>query len=233
MKPYFIILIFLSSSFSTKLLAQNKVNFLETNIILSQPQGFFYRNVPRAKVGFELGYLRQLKSQTPLFWGLGIYYHQIGHQGATITELLDFNLVNFDYSTTSNLLGFHGKLRFYPDIHIGKLDFFVEALMGYKWLFTSTTKAFSDDPDSSDFAIEKGNLSLSYGAAAGVNYPVNDKIYINFRANYIAGLSSQYYALNPDNDIRFTTLDQFDLKKSTTDIIRWDLGVTIKFSRID
>lgn len=209
--------------------AQSKINFAEINISLMQPTGFFSNNVNKNKIGIEFGYLRQLKEEKPLFWGLSLYYHQIDRTSATISEVLDFQIVDFDYSTTSNLLGFHGKMRFYPNVYLGKLEWYIEAQLGYKWLFTNTTKMLTNDTESSDTSTEKGALSLTYGVSTGINYPINDEIFLNLRVNYLPGLSVPYYIINPEYEIINTTLDQFDLKRSTTDILRWDFGITYRF----
>ena len=195
-------------------ISQSKVNFIEGNITLNKATGYFGRNIMDTKVGFEVGYLRQLNISKPVFWGISIYYQGIGRSGTyTFEEPLDFNLVEFDYSTVSQMMGFNGKFRFYPDIYLGKLDFYLEALMGYKWLFTTTNKTLAGDPDSSDSHIEKGRLSLTYGVAAGLNYPLSQSVFLNLRGNYLPGLSKQYYVLDETNTIRDSTLDLFDLKK--------------------
>jgi hypothetical protein len=226
-------MIFVTIAVISSLSAQSKVNFLEGNITLNQPTGFFGRNIPKLKIGFEGGYLRQIKEKGPVFWGLSVYYFQLGNATATIQELIDFNLVDLDYSTSSQVLGFNGKFRIYPDLYIGKAEFYAEALLGYKWLYTRTTKTFSDDQDASDSQFEKGSLALTYGAALGCNYSINELLYINIRGNYLPGLSKSYFAPNERNAIDISTLDAFDLRKSTTDIFRWDFGITYKIAFSD
>jgi hypothetical protein len=203
-----------------------KINYLELNMSLVSPQGFFKKNISNPLFGFEVGYLRQLKSNKPLFWGISTYYTKLNSTSATIEEILDFSLVQFDYSTSTNLLGFNGKMRFYPDLRIGKMDFYLEAQLGYKWLYTLTTKTLVSDNESSDTNYEQGSLSLTYGVSAGINYHIQDQVYLNLRANYLPGLSSAYYSKNNQNQIVSSTLDQFDLSHSVTNIIRYDLGVT-------
>ena len=203
-----------------------KINFLEMNASFTNASGFFERNFPKTKFGFEAGYLRQIKPEKPLFWGISLYYAFMESQGATFQEPLDFGFADFDYNSTTNLWGLNGKLRFYPNLYLGKLETYLEAQLGYKWIYTGTTKSLVDDEDSSDFYIEKGSLSLTYGISAGLNYPVSDNVYINFRANYLPGLSVPYYVKDERNVLEFSSIDKFNIKNSTTDIIRWDVGVT-------
>jgi len=202
------------------------VNFLELNASFTNANGFFERNFPSTKLGFEIGYLRQIKPQKPLFWGVSLYYALMERQRGTFQEQLDFSIVDFNYTTTTNLWGLNGKLRFYPNLHLGKLEGYLEAQLGYKWIYTGTTKELVDDEDSSEFYIEKGSLSLTYGISAGLNYPISDNVFINVRANYLPGLSIPFYVKDERNILEFSTIDKFNIKNSTTDIIRWDVGIT-------
>ncbi len=203
-----------------------RVNFLELNVSFINTNGSFEKNFPNTKFGFEMGYLRQIKPQKPLFWGLSLYYSFLENQKATFKEALDFSIVDFNYTTSTNLWGFNGKLRFYPNLYLGKLESYIEAQLGYKWIYTGTTKTLVDDEDSSDFYIEKGSLSLTYGISAGLNYPISNNVYINLRANYLPGLSIPYYVKDDRNRLEYSSIDKFNIKNSTTDIIRWDVGIT-------
>lgn len=209
--------------------SQSKINFIECNVTYTQALGFFNRNIKNDKIGFEVSYLRQLKQQKPIFWGISLYYNQIDRSSALIQEILDFQFVDFDYVTTSNLLGLNGKFRFYPNVNLGKIEWYLEAQLGYKWLFTYTTKTLSDSTDSSDSNSESSNLSLTYGISSGINYPVSKDLYLNLRANYLPGLSARYGVINPEKEIVESTFDIFDIKKSTTDVLRWDAGITYRF----
>ncbi len=228
---FLIIIILTSAMLPSK--AQQKINFAEANLGYCKPTGYFGKNIREPQLVFEVGYLRQLKVDKPLFWGVSVYYTQLGFAGATLDELLDFNLVTFDYCSTSNLLGFNGKMRFYPNFTLGKIEIYTEAQLGYKYLFTNTTKTLANsNSGSSSTHLEEGTLSLTYGVSGGLNIPLNNQLYLNVRANYLPGLSVGYYNLMKDNMIRVSSLDKFVLKHSTTDIVRIDLGVTYKFTNL-
>jgi hypothetical protein len=209
---------------------QSKVNFLEGGLSYLQPSGSFKRNLSSGRIGVNFGYLRQLKEDKPLFWGANLYYTSLGSASDVIQEIIDFSLVDFDFETTSHLLGFNGKLRYYPDFYVGKMEFYVEALLGYKWFYTTTNRTVSGDSETSDSQIDESNLSLTYGLVGGIHYPIKgDNTFLNLSISYLPGLSERYYIKNPNNQITSTTLDLFDLKKSTTDIFRYDLGITFRF----
>jgi len=212
--------------------SQSKVNFVEGNIAISKPSGYFAENISKSKIGAELGFLRQLKIEKPLFWGVSVYYHVLGSGSAEIIEVLDFQVVDFNYTTNSQMLGFNGKMRIYPDLRLGNLEFYAEALLGYKWFFTKTRKTIIGDGDSFDSFVEKGDVSLTYGVALGLNYPCTQNLYLNLRVNYLPGLSIPYYVKNNVTSVNYSSIEFFDIKRSTTDIIRWDMGVTWKFTKL-
>ena len=61
--------------------------------------------------------------------------------------------------------------------------------------------------------------------SGGINYPIKPKLYLNFKISFINGISVPHYVYNDKNIITDSTLDKFDLKRSTTDIVKWDLGI--------
>lgn len=209
--------------------AQVKVNFMEGSLSIAKPSGIFGRNITQGKFGFELGYLRQLKEDSPLFWGMAFYYHSLGFERDYVLQYADFGIYEFDSRTRSNLMGLNGKLRFYPDLYLGKFELYTELIIGYKWLLTVTNKTFVNDNDNSDTHIDAGSLSLSYGAALGVQYPISNETYINLRASYIPGLSTGYYSKNKNNIVNNYTIEAFDRNNSPTDIFKYDLGITYLF----
>ncbi|MCC7444134.1 MAG: hypothetical protein IT263_04805 [Saprospiraceae bacterium] len=214
------------SIFSVK--AQSKVNFIEGGISYYVPSGLFGQNNGN-KVGFELAYLNQIRENNPFFWGISTHYTSLGSYNAIVSQVVDFYIYDFNSTTTTNLWGFNGKLRYYPDIYTGRFEVYFEALMGFNWIFTYTSKILESDPDNSSGQFDEGHIAVNYGAAAGIQYPAGKNFYINLKGGYYPGLSVPYYALSNKNTNLQTTLDAFELKRSTTDIMRFELGMTYRF----
>lgn len=203
---------------------QSRARFLEVGLSYNKPSGIFGKNMRTSRLGFDLAYLQQLKPEKPLFWGVGLYFIPLDEAGVTISEPLEFQLVDFDYSTSNNIVGLHGKFRFYPDVYLGKAEFYLEAQTGFKAILATTTKTLVSD-GSADSNFERAGFSLTYGAGVGANYPVADKWFINARVSYLPGVSTKYYAFNPSASAQSSSLDFFDLKSSPTDLIQWELGI--------
>ncbi len=209
--------------------AQNKVNFFEGGISYLIPIGSFGQHINSNHLGLEMAYLRQVGYERPLFWGVSMYFTNIGSFNAITTEVIDFGIYDFNSTTKSNLIGLDGKFRYYPDLNLGKVEWYIEAVLGFKWLFIYTSKTFIDSHDSSSSHIDKGEIGLNYGVNTGFQYKINDNMYLNLKGGYYQGLSTPYFAYNNDRTNFYTTLDKFDLKQSTTDLIHIDLGITYRF----
>ncbi|MCZ2102439.1 MAG: hypothetical protein LC107_12990 [Chitinophagales bacterium] len=209
--------------------AQSKINFLEGSLSYLVPSGPFSKNITTNHLGFELGYLRQIDEDQPFFWGISAYYFNIGSFHAITTEVIDFGIYDFDSATNSNLIGLDGKFRYYPNINLGPIELYLEAMLGFKWLFTFTRKELVDQADTSSGEFDEGQIALSYGMNAGLQVKLSRDIYLNGKGGYYPGLSVPYYALSDQGKSIYTTLDAFDRKRSTTDIIRFDLGITYIF----
>jgi hypothetical protein len=226
------LLVFSISGFIQVALCQEdkipKINFIGINFSMNMPQGDLRAHSGTYIPGFELHYYRQFRESSPFFWGVSTYYFNIGRREAVLTEFIDNTIADFRYRTVSNVWGFNGAGRVYPDLYLWKMEFYAELLFGGKWFFTNTSKTMIDTEDS-DLRMERGRFALDYGLAVGMNIPVSGILYINTKASYLPGNATSYYARNDKAFIEFTTLEGFDLKNSSTEIFRFDLGVTFAF----
>jgi hypothetical protein len=204
------------------------LNFIGLNLSWVNPLGPFKENTKAGYLGCEIHYYRQFRKGSPLFLGFSTYYTMLGNRKAVITEFLDNTIIDFKYSTNSHLWGFNTVGRFYPDLYVGKAEFFTELLIGGKWFFTTTTKTIPDTEDS-DIRMDRGRLSLDYGIALGMNYPVYKSLYASIKSSYLPGTAGSYYARNDKSFIEYTTLEGFTLKNSAVELLRWDLGITFTF----
>jgi opacity protein-like surface antigen len=205
----------------------DRLFFIEVGGTYTTPKGIFSRRLGKDELfGFELGCLGQIKKDKPLFIGLHYSNNSYGRANATLTEELEFTLVDFDYRTSAQIHNIHSIVRFYPAIGFWRIDPYVEAWAGTKWFLTSTTKSLVDDAESSDTNFSESDAALSYGGAIGLNCKLANSIYLNLRASYLPGLQASYLVYRA-NTIKTSTLDAFDLVRSGTDIILYSVGLTI------
>lgn len=225
---FIFVLIILLQCAGVPLSAQQRLHYIDLNLTLNQPLSFFARKAPQTRIGGQLGYFGQFKEGSPLLFGGEMYYFTLGQRQARLTEWIDFKDVKVDYATTSHVLGFGAKARFYPGVHLNKIDFFLEANAGLKWFFTHTTTTLVENADISDGFMELGNLSLSYGAGVGCHYFASETFFIQSRLQYLPGTSVKYYVPGERQQAVSSSLDVFTLVSSPTDMFRFDLGIFIK-----
>jgi opacity protein-like surface antigen len=208
--------------------SSEKLSFIELNFNLHIPLQQFGKNTNRdAMFGGEISFLRQLIADKPLFWGLRYNWSPYESADATISEILDFTQVDFDYHTYCNMQGIYGMARFYPKLSIWRVEPYINVIFGGKWLYSATTKTLIDSDESSDFYSESSDFSISYGAGIGLNISVSDNLYINISGEYIPGLQTQYLARKDDGEVDLSTVDLFAFKTSNTNIYTYSLGVTL------
>lgn len=207
-----------------------KINMITFGLGGMTPQGAFKRKHPDPIFQINLGYLRQIKAEKPLFGGMELGYGIMDQYSADIDFVVDGVTETWDVTSTSQFLTLEFLGRYYLPLKIDQLEFFSEFNFGGNLFFTTTIFTPPNADDSSDTEWEKSDFSLKYGIGLGCNYPVTDNIYVHGRFSYIAGLSTSFYNLKEENiTIQENTIEAFDLQKSTTDVFKWDIGVTFAF----
>lgn len=207
-----------------------KVSMITFGLGGMTPQGAFSKKHPDPIFQLNLGYLRQIKPEKPLFSGIELGYGIMDQYAADIDFVVDGETESWDVTSTSQFLTLELIGRYYLPLKINKLEFFSELNFGGNLFFTTTTFNPPDADESGDTEWEKSDFSLKYGVGLGCNFPVTDNIYVHGRFSYIAGLSTAFYILKEENiTIKESTIEAFDLQKSTTDVLKWDIGVTFAF----
>ncbi len=222
----FFVVLMLSSNFSK---SQDKVRFLEIGLGTSHRTNSFKSASLNTRFSFDFSFLKQIRQNEPLFWGIHSYYFTLGQRSQYINIPFNFGTEEHYFSTTSNVWGNSGFLRFYPDLYLGKMELFFEAHLGFKYLFTVTSRSLDSDSDTSEYISESHSMSLSYGAYMGIQYPISDRWYLKTITGYLPGISARYYEKNTNSTINDSTIEGFDSKKSPTDIFRLSLGITYRF----
>jgi len=226
---YIVVAFFFIQVFVDKIDAQDKVKFIEAGLGFSQPAGAFNAETIGLRFSGDIAYIKQLRPNQPLFWGLHSYYFTLGNRTGTFERPFDFVVQDFFYSTTSNVWGNNLLLRFYPDVYLGNIELFVEAHLGFKYLFTVTSTRLDSSSDVSEYLSDSHSLSISYGATFGLQYPISNQWYVRGLLGYFPGISASYYVRNNDLPLVDSTIDGFDLRRGPTDVFRFSLGVTYRY----
>ena len=179
---------------------------------------------------FNLSGFGQVKAESPLFAGFELGYSNLQSYGTTLPFIVDGVTEDWNVETKSQILYLELSTRYYFPFKIYTLDFFSEFGLGTNILFTTTAFTPPNSEEASETDTDKSSITLRYGAGLGFHLPIYDMIYIQGRVHYAGGLSTRYYGLKDRIDpIVDSTIEAFELQKSTTDILKWDIGLTFAF----
>jgi hypothetical protein len=152
--------------------------------------------------------------------------------------------VPVDVVTTNNIVQPHLVLRLQPTG--GRVRPYVEALGGFKYLFTETRIEDVEVRDNPDIAssVNFDDVSPSGGGGAGLDIRVYDappaaaaesglrSLSIHVSTQYLFGQEAEYLeegALRDDNRNGRLDRDELNIRRSRTDLVVPRLGVSVQF----
>jgi hypothetical protein len=188
------------------------------------PINTFGQNVEGSKAGFNLSLFKQAKPGSDVFIGLTGYYTQIG---SDLQENFTSTNEPVDDLVSSNVLGFDIVFRYYPDLVFSILEPFAEATFGTRFYYSISKSYYPDFDETLDYMTNELNSSLAYGFGFGTHVILSDSWAINLKMNYQLANIAKYYVENGENNV--DPLTNFDLKNSSTDWIRYDIGASFIF----
>lgn len=207
-----------------------RVRMLSFGIGGLRPKAAFGKKLTGSQFQFNVSFIDQVKPAKPLFAGIELGYAHLEGLNAELPFVVDGESEDWDVTTNSQLLSLDLLARYYLPLRVSTLEFFSEFNVGGNLFFTTTAFSPPDVDEMGDTDWENTDFAMRYGVGMGCNYPVSDKIYIQARIGYTAGLSAEYFTLKKETvQIVDSTIESFELQKSTTDVLKWDIGVTFAF----
>lgn len=205
-----------------------RVFLAEFMLDLSDPVGTFGENVESPGFGISMAAFMQAKPTTSHFYGLDFRYQQFQSVSNIHDVLIDGVYYSFDSRASTNLANFSLKYRYYPSFSLWIFEPYIEGGIGYNWWFTSYSTRDIEFENEFNTNIEKGELSFTYGMTVGMQFAVSSMCYINTKVEYAPGNTSEYHARNDVNNYG-DPLEAYTLRKTTTDLVRYAIGVTLAF----
>ncbi len=205
------------------------------------PTGEFGENVKNPGIGLS-GFVGYMIPRTPAVIGLDLGYLIYGHERRTEQFSLTIPDVHVDVVTENNIFSMNAFLRL--QTKTDPLRFYVEGVVGFHYLFTSTSienvdrSPFSgEDIVSStnldDFAFTKGvggGLLIELWRGGEDRTPQNRSlrtVSLDFRMRYLDGSQADY--LKRGDIVRRSGTAELNITKSTTDLITAHIGIALDF----
>ena len=203
------------------------------------PSGEFGDNVRNPGIGVS-GYVGYVIPRAPAVVGLDLGYLIYGHERRTEQFSLSIPDVLVGVVTENNIFSMNAFLRLLTGTE--PLRFYVEGVVGFHYLFTSTTiedlPRFSGEEIASstnldDFAFTKGvggGVLIEVWRAGENRTPQNRSIRsvsLDFRLRYHNGSEADY--LKRGDIVRRSGTAELNITKSTTNLITAHFGLAVDF----
>lgn len=208
------------------------------NLLLAFPSGEFKENVKNTGVGIGGQFsLWNTSPQMPFTMGLNLGFMTYGSE---VSER-PFSSTNPDVtvrvSRSNNIVNFHTLFEISP--FTGRVRPYIEGLFGGAYLYTSTeiqSKGGSQEPVAS--STNQDDWAWSYGGGGGfkiylTNYRDKDNfdgvinLFLDLKVRYLFGTTAEY--LKPGSVTINNGQVYYDLSRSKTDLLNFQIGVTAYF----
>ena len=206
------------------------------------PTGEFGENVKNPGIGLS-GNVGYIIPRTPAVIGLDLGYMIYGRERRTEQFSLTIPDVLVDVVTENNIFSMNAFLRLMTGT-TAPLRFYVEGVVGFHYLFTSTTIEIEDLPRLSGEEIASStnldDFAFTRGVGGGVLIEVwgigEDRtpqnrtvrsVSLDIRMRYHDGAEADY--LKRGDIVRRSGTAELNITKSTTDLITAHLGIAMDF----
>ena len=204
------------------------------SIGIAAPQGEFRDNVDRNGFSFSgSGLIRP--GLVPVKFGIELGYINYGSEDRREPFSYTIPDVTVRVERTNNIFLGHMLVRLQQDA--GIVSPYLDGLVGLNYLWTATKIRDADNFEEITSSRNLDDLAFSYGIGGGVMFnvyearsPVTDiaKIYIDLKVRYLYGGEAEYLnegAVSIDEHSNVS----YDVSKSTTDLMLYQIGVVFSF----
>lgn len=205
------------------------------NILVGVPQTEFKENVDNVGIGLS-GFFGYNIPQSPFILGGSLGFMIYGSETREEPFSTTIPDVWVDVTTTNSIFNGHLMVRVQPQE--GTLRPYLDGLLGFSYLSTSTEIEDQgwDDDDNIASSTNQDDFTSSYGGGGGLMIKVyegvnqNDSpytIFVDLGVRYLIGGNAEY--LKEGSITIKNGKVYYDLNKSTTDLMIYQIGAAINF----
>ncbi len=209
------------------------------NFTLAFPQNEFGKSVDNNGFG-GTGFFVTNIPKSPLFVGASLTFLIYGSETREEPWSQTIPDVFVDVTTNNNIVAGHILFRVQPPR--GAVLPYLDALLGFNYLWTETSVHDQGDVDDDDIASTKqlDDIAFSFGGGGGLMFRVYSgpggsslkrdllAVYVDLGFRYLKGGEAEYLkegSIQVDNNNQVN----YDIQESTTDILSAHIGVSFAF----
>ena len=204
------------------------------NIGIAVPQGEFRDTIDRNGFSFSgTGLIRP--GLVPVKFGIELGYINYGSEKRREPFSYTIPDVRVRVERTNNIFLGHMLVRLQQDA--GTISPYLDGLVGFNYLWTTTKIRDADNFEEITSSKNLDDIAFSYGLGGGIMFnvyeartPVTDigKIYIDLKVRYLYGGEAEYLKEGAVSIDEYANVS-YDISKSTTDLMLYQIGVVFSF----
>ena len=203
-------------------------------LMVGSPQGEFRDHVSNLGVGLSADFLFRV-GQSPLHLGANLGFLVYGHDTREEPWSTTIPDVKVDVETTNSLFDMQLMARLQSSQ--GGVRPYFDGFAGFNYLSTETKVKDQDDYEEIASSTNFDDFAFCYGIGSGLFIKVHEGVneadkpygvYIDLGVRYIMGNEAEYLkegSINIDDNHKVN----YDVQKSTTDLLTFHLGVGFTF----
>lgn len=224
MKPIFFLLLIIASATVS---AQKFTASIDAALAL--PQGEYKDVDPIAGIGGRFNFLFRPNEKGPLKFGLEIGILEKGSQTQYFSGYVFGFYEEYKVTASNQIISLTIMPRLQPQKK-GKLKPFIDGIIGWNVFFSSVNVeqvSYGNYPYNDNYSNStKAHWAFTYGAAAGVDIPLNksDDIGLELKCAFLRGADTKYLSdpqINNNGDVFFSE------KQSETNMLLPQAGIRI------
>ncbi len=224
--------LFLASLASAQKTAYHYPDFMgNLNVQVGIPLEDFRNNLDRLGFGGG-GYFLFNIANSPVFGGIELSLMGYDSESANYSVRVGGFVRDYELTTSSSIFLGHALIRIQPPVKGGIVPY-VDGMIGFKNLFTSSTLTDEDLNETLESGTDESDWAFSYGGAVGlqINLSKRKTTWLDLRCAYLPGANASYLVRKKDPIGGFEyedPLDAFEEKTSPTTLLLPQIGVTFK-----
>lgn len=194
-----------------------KLKMVNLSFEIVSPQGRYQDQLGETGWGISYSFLKELTIEKPSYMGIDVFWNRFFSSSDFFTNGVG---VPIEDRLSGGSLGLHLVYRYYLPLPVPIFDFYVDGVMGGRFLYSLNRSFIETTGENIDIFISEKDIVASYGLGVGAQIYIKNNYFLDLNATFQNGTSGTYDGRDD------STFSGYGQKNSTTNMIRFKIGVT-------